>query len=59
MFCLSKKGKFACFNIKEKGKFACINIKENLRAPCACCQYKIIKLISILIYVEKINTMSV
>ena len=53
MFCFSKKGKFACFNIKEKGKFACINIKENLRAPCACCQYKIIKLISILIYVKR------
>ena len=30
-----------------------------VRVPCACCRYKIIKLISILIYVEKINIRSV
>ena len=35
MFCLSKKGKYACFNVKEKGKFACINIKEKVK--CALC----------------------
>ena len=30
-------------------------LKKKVSLPCACCQCKIIKLISILIYVEKIN----
>ena len=36
-----------------KGNFTCINIKK--QGECECCQYKKVKLISILIHVEKIN----